>query len=160
MLSFLKRRANPNLVRAELDRIMSLMSRFEGYGVLHKERIVSLLNSELGLAIPPALEDPERRIWPLPGSPNLAISFNCSDLTDRELVTQFVLTGFKALANCLIIGSTGDRGESYTWSISNESPMREIPPLTRALQGTFWSIPGYQEISFGERRFLLRRLHG
>lgn len=136
------------------------MSRFEHYGVQDKFKLVKTLNSDLGLGIPDELKDPEKRIWPLPENANLAISFSCNEPSNRNLVTQFVLVGFESLANCLVIGSTGDLGESYTWSISNESAMRDIPPLTRALQGAFWALPGYEEIGFGQHRFLLRRLHG
>jgi hypothetical protein len=152
------RMPNPDEVARQLEHIQSLMSRFEAYGVQPKASIVTLLNRDLKLGIPERLRDPESRTWPLPDHSMLAVSFSCNDPASPNLVNGFSILGFDSLDNCMVNGSTSNLGSSYTWSISSPGAMREVPPLSKAVQNAFWSIPGYEEIGSGRYRFLSRRV--
>lgn len=158
MFSFFKRGPSPELVQAELGTIAMTMARLESYGFRPIGEIADLLNKDFLLKVPRTEREADGLILLFPGPSNLGISVHCGDPFNAGKVSAYTLTGYEDKANCLIQGSTGDQGESFTWSIGVESRQREIPPLTKALLEAFWRLPGYETLAMGNVRFLLRRM--
>lgn len=157
MFSFLFGRNSTAAVQAYLERIAFLMGFLEQYGGKPKNVVVAAMREKLLLDIPTDAVDSEDRYWPDPSNSDISISFRCKYTDGLEVVNQFLLTGFDALANTLIIGTAhgGDR-TSFTWSASVESESRPVPTISRKVQNMFWRLPGYKLVGVGDFRFLLR----
>lgn len=158
MFAFFKRAPSPERIQAELANIAMTMARLESYGFRPIGEIADLLNNDFFLGVPRTEREADGRIFLFPSTSNLGLSLNCGDPFNVGMVCGYMLIGYEDKANCLVNGNTGDQGQSFTWSIGNESRQRDIPPLTKALQDAFWKLPGYQTISMLDDRFLLRRM--
>ena len=159
MVSFFRKKVSEDAVKAHLERISFLMKYLEQYGLWNNKQVVEILNKELLLGIPEDIQNPEDRVWPDPSNSNIAISFACNDHDNINCVNQFMLIGFDAMANTLIIGTAHQEDKErahFSWSITNESDARSVPRLSERIHQEFWNLPGYSQIGLGEFRFLKR----
>nr|VFJ87083.1 MAG: hypothetical protein BECKH772A_GA0070896_1000223 [Candidatus Kentron sp. H]VFJ88728.1 MAG: hypothetical protein BECKH772B_GA0070898_1000219 [Candidatus Kentron sp. H]VFJ94999.1 MAG: hypothetical protein BECKH772C_GA0070978_1000170 [Candidatus Kentron sp. H] len=150
---FNKNNALQNRAKPYIDRISFLMNYLNDLLLRDKSDVIKTLNESLLLGIPTDIPNPENRFWPDPSCQHLAISFSCDPVNNPNLVEQFILTGCEDVDNILVIG-TGHDASGSTWSIANETRVRPVPPLSVIIQKAFWKIPGWEEIGFGEIRFL------